>query len=134
MQPKKITSGNSLRTRSHVSLGTLYSRQSARALRWLRNRRFVPKKFLSLFAYTPQRGINHDMKTDTQKFKAVATFNDRLQAEITAGMLRENGIPAGVFGADSSYPSLGFVCPVEVKVNEEDYDAAVQLLSETSGQ
>lgn len=94
----------------------------------------IPKKFLSLFADTPQRGINHDMKTDTQKFKAVATFNDRLQAEITAGMLRENGIPAGVFGADSSYPSLGFVCPVEVKVNEEDYDAAVQLLSETSGQ
>ena len=74
------------------------------------------------------------MKTDTQKFKTVATFNDRLQAEITAGMLRENGIPAGVFGADSSYPSLGFVSPVEVKVNEEDYDAAVQLLSETSGQ
>ena len=74
------------------------------------------------------------MKTDTRKFKAVATFNDRLQAEITAGMLRENGIPAGVFGADSSYPSLGFVSPVEVKVNEEDYDAAVQLLSETSGQ
>ena len=74
------------------------------------------------------------MKTDTQKFKAVATFNDRLQAEITAGMLRENGIPAGVFGAASSYPSLGFVSPVEVKVNEEDYDAAVQLLSETSGQ
>ena len=129
-----MTSGNSLRTRSHVSLGTLYSRQGAGALRWLRNRRFVPKKFLSLFADTPQRGINHDMKTDTQKFKTVATFNDRLQAEITAGMLRENGIPAGVFGADSSYTSLGFVSPVEVKVNEEDYDAAVQLLSETSGQ
>lgn len=129
-----MVAGNSFRTRSHNSWGTLYGRQGARALRWLRNRRFVPKKFLSLFADTPQRGINHDMKTDTQKFKAVATFNDRLQAEITAGMLRENGIPAGVFGADSSYPSLGFVSPVEVKVNEEDYDAAVQLLSETSGQ
>ena len=129
-----MVAGNSFRTRSHNSWGTLYSQQGARALQWLRNRRFVPKKFLSLFADTPQRGINHDMKTDTQKFKTVATFNDRLQAEITAGMLRENGIPSGVFGADSSYPSLGFVCPVEVKVNEEDYDAAVHLLSETSGQ
>lgn len=94
----------------------------------------IPKKFLSLFADTQQRGINHDMKTDTQKFKTVATFNDRLQAEITAGMLRENGIPAGVFGADSSYPSLGFVSPVEVKVNEEDYDAAMQLLNESPEQ
>lgn len=71
------------------------------------------------------------MKTDTQKFKTVAKFNDRLQAEITAGMLRENGIPAGVFGADSSYPSLGYASPVEVKVNEEDFEAALQLLDES---
>ena len=49
-------------------------------------------------------------------------------------MLRENGIPAGVFGADSSYPSLGYISPVEVKVNEEDYDAALQLLNETAEQ
>lgn len=68
------------------------------------------------------------MATDKQKFKTVAEFNDRLQAEITAGMLRDNGIPAGVFGADSSYPSFGFANPIEVKVNEEDYDQALALI------
>ena len=68
------------------------------------------------------------MATDRQKFKTVAKFNDRLQAEITAGMLRDNGIPAGVFGADSSYPSLGYVSAVELKVNEEDYEQALSLL------
>ncbi|MBQ9309313.1 MAG: DUF2007 domain-containing protein [Bacteroidales bacterium] len=71
------------------------------------------------------------MTTDTRKFKTVARFNDRLQAEITAAMLRDNGIPAGVFGADSSYPSLGFVSAIEVKVNEEDYDTALRLVSES---
>ena len=41
-------------------------------------------------------------KTDTQKFKTVAKFSERMPAEILAGMLNDNGIPAGVFGADSS--------------------------------
>lgn len=70
------------------------------------------------------------MKTDTRKFKTIARYMDRLQAEITATMLRDNGIPAGVFGADSSYPSLGIISAIEVKVNEDDYDAAMKLISE----
>lgn len=74
------------------------------------------------------------MATDRQKFKTVAKFNDRLQAEITAGMLRDNGIPAGVFGADSSIPSFGYVSAVEVKVNEEDYKLALKLLETNSDQ
>ncbi len=68
------------------------------------------------------------MENDTQKFVTVATFNDRLQAEITATMLRDNGIPADVFGADSSFVALGFASAIEVKVNESDYDAALELL------
>ena len=39
------------------------------------------------------------MTTDTQKFKTVATFVDRNQAEICAAYLGDNGIPAGVFTA-----------------------------------
>lgn len=70
-------------------------------------------------------------ETDTQKFKTVATFSERTRADIVAAMLGDNGIPAGVFGADSSYPSLGYARPIEVKVNESDYDAALALLADS---
>ena len=69
------------------------------------------------------------MTTDTQKFKTVATFNEKVQADIVAALLGDNGIPAGVFGADSSYPSRGFAKPIEVKVNENDYEAAMSILA-----
>ena len=69
------------------------------------------------------------METDKQQFKTVATFLERTQADICAAMLGDNGIPAGVFGADSSYPSLGYANPIEVKVNEDDYKAAMQILA-----
>ena len=69
------------------------------------------------------------MTTDTQRFKTVATFNERVQAEMCVTMLGENGIPAGVFGADSSYPSLGYAKGIEVKVNENDYEAAISILA-----
>ena len=67
--------------------------------------------------------------TDSQGFKTVAQFNEKMQAEMCAAMLQENGIPAGVFGADSSYPSLALAKPIEVKVNESDYDAAINILA-----
>ena len=69
------------------------------------------------------------MDNDKQQFKTVATFQDVMWARITAGMLNENGIPAGVFGADSSFSALSYMKPVEVKVNEEDYDAAMSILA-----
>lgn len=69
-----------------------------------------------------------DMK---EEFKTVACFNDIISAEITAGMLRENGIPAQAFGAVSAYPSINDnINGIEVKVNAEDYEAAMKLLSE----
>lgn len=67
--------------------------------------------------------------SDSQGFKTVATFNEKVQADMCAAMLGDNGIPAGVFGADSSYPSLGYARPIEVKVNESDYEAAMSILA-----
>ena len=69
------------------------------------------------------------MKTDTQGFNTVATFTEKVQADMTVALLGDNGIPAGVFGADSSYPSLGYARPIEVKVNENDYEAALSILA-----
>lgn len=69
------------------------------------------------------------MATDTQKFKTVASFPERIQADMCVALLGDNGIPAGVFGADSSYPSLGYSRPIEVKVNENDYEAAMSILA-----
>lgn len=67
-----------------------------------------------------------------QEFKTVAFFSDAMSAEITAGMLRSNGIQAQVFGQTSSYPSINAnINSVEVKVNAEDYDAAVALLNQS---
>lgn len=37
----------------------------------------------------------------------------------------------GKFGENSSYVSLNYVDPVEVKVNAADYDAAMALLAQT---
>lgn len=66
-----------------------------------------------------------------EEFKTVACFNDIMSAEITAGMLRENGIPAQAFGAVSAYPSINDnINGIEVKVNAEDYEAALKLISE----
>ncbi|MBO4634911.1 MAG: DUF2007 domain-containing protein [Bacteroidales bacterium] len=69
------------------------------------------------------------MATDSQKFKTVACFQERIQADMAVALLGDNGIPAGVFGADSSYPSLGYARPIEVKVNESDYEAAMSILA-----
>lgn len=67
--------------------------------------------------------------SDSQGFKTVATFTDKVMADMCVAMLGDNGIPAGVFGADSSYPSLGYVRNIEVKVNESDYEAAMSILA-----
>ncbi len=67
--------------------------------------------------------------SDSQKFKTVATFIDKAQADLCAAMLSDNDIPAGVFGSDSSFPSLGFARPYEVKVNEDNYEAAMSILA-----
>ena len=68
--------------------------------------------------------------TDTQKFKTVAKFSEPVPAEIVAGMLRDNGIPAAVFGASSPYPCLNYAQPIEVKVNADDFEKAVSLVPE----
>ena len=66
---------------------------------------------------------------DSQKFKTVATYNEPMLARITAAMLNDNGIPAAVFGYDSTIPSLGYPNGIEVKVNEDDYEAAMSLIA-----
>ena len=64
-----------------------------------------------------------------QEFKTVARFNDLVSAEITAGMLRENGIPAYVFGQSSPYPAINATIDfLAIKVNAEDYEDAMALL------
>lgn len=65
-----------------------------------------------------------------EDLKTVASFTDAMSARITAGMLNDNGIPAAVFGDNSSYVCLNYVRPVEVKVNPDDYEAAMQLLAQ----
>ena len=63
-----------------------------------------------------------------EEFKTVITLNDAISAEMIAGMLKENGIPAAVFGADST-AMLNGVGNIDVKVNAEDYDAAMELIN-----
>ena len=63
------------------------------------------------------------------ELKTVGRFYDEVSARITAGMLNENGIPAAIFGQNSSYISLNYINMVEVKVNAEDYDDAMTLLA-----
>lgn len=69
------------------------------------------------------------MASDSQKFVTVASFSEKVQADLTVALLGDHGIPAGVFGADSSYPSLGFAQSIQVKVNERDYEEAMSILA-----
>lgn len=62
------------------------------------------------------------------EFKTVITVNDPVSARMVAGMLMENGIPAAVFGEDSTALMNG-VGNIDVKVNSCDYDAAMELIN-----
>ncbi|MBQ9185627.1 MAG: DUF2007 domain-containing protein [Bacteroidales bacterium] len=67
-------------------------------------------------------------------FKTVADVQTEVEAQIIAGMLRANGIPAEVFGVSSSYPSINATLlrnGVQVKVNAADYDLALKLLNDS---
>ena len=63
-----------------------------------------------------------------EEFKTVITLNDAISAQMVAGMLNENGIPAAVFGADST-AMLNGVGNIDVKVNASDYEAAMELIN-----
>ena len=63
-----------------------------------------------------------------EDFKTVITVNDAISAQMVAGMLNENGIPAAVVGADST-AMLNGVGNIDVKVNACDYDAAMELIN-----
>ena len=62
------------------------------------------------------------------EFKTVITLNDPISAQMVAGMLNDNGIPAAVFGADST-AMLNGVGNIDVKVNAVDYEAAMELIN-----
>ena len=64
------------------------------------------------------------------EMETVARVRDAVSAHICARMLNENGIPAAVFGENSSYISLNYIDELEVKVNPEDYDQAVTLIEQ----
>lgn len=63
-----------------------------------------------------------------EDFKTVITVNDAISAQMVAGMLNENGIPAAVFGTDSTALMNG-IGNIDVKVNAADYDAAMELIN-----
>ena len=63
-----------------------------------------------------------------EEFKTVIEVNDVISAQMVAGMLNDNGIPAAVFGADST-ALMNVVGTIEVKVNAADYDAAMELIN-----
>lgn len=55
-------------------------------------------------------------------------YFDQMSAQITIGLLAENGIPAAMFGQDSANVFLNFNSPIEVKVNAADYEIALKIL------
>lgn len=68
-----------------------------------------------------------------EEFKTVIKVNDPISAQMVAGMLNENGIPAAIFGADST-ALTNVVGTIEVKVNAADYDAAMELVNAPGGE
>ena len=68
------------------------------------------------------------MRNENEYLSTLCEYNDTLAAEITAAMLRSNGIDATVAGGVSSYPCMNLVDPVKVMVRESDLDVARKLL------
>jgi len=71
--------------------------------------------------------------SNSEMLKTVANFTDPVEAHFAKTLLEAEGIPAAVCG--DNLPSLGILpvsvmnkC-VEVQVNGEDYDRAVEILS-----
>ena len=62
--------------------------------------------------------------------KTVARYRDAMSAHICAGMLNENGIPAAVFGENSSYISLNYIDELEGKEDPEEYDQAMAMINQ----
>ena len=68
--------------------------------------------------------------TDSQKYKTIAKFVEPMPAQILVAFLNDNGIPAAVFNLTSPVPSLGYALPIEVKVNESDFEKAIAIIPE----
>ena len=59
----------------------------------------------------------------------IASYPDRIAAEIACGHLRSEGIHAIVFDAGLSSLGLGAMAPARLMVDEDDCGAARRLLS-----
>lgn len=68
------------------------------------------------------------MNANTEELSILCRFNDTATAEITAAMLRANGIDATVSGGVSSYPCMNLIDPVNVLVRESDLESALKLV------
>jgi hypothetical protein len=75
-----------------------------------------------------------DIDMDPGKPVVVATFSDRWEAELVAGLLESAGIRAFVLSDDAGgfYPALASARGVQVVVREDDLAAATAVLEDVS--
>lgn len=59
----------------------------------------------------------------------LATFSDRIEAEIVRGRLASEGVEAVLFDGGLSSLGLGGLAPARLMVDEDDRDRALALLS-----
>ncbi len=64
--------------------------------------------------------------------KAVGNYEFPYEAHIAKGLLESEGINAEIFNEVSSYVSINACDGIKLMVNDEDYDAAVNVLAAAS--
>ena len=66
----------------------------------------------------------------TSAWVTIQSCSSRIEAEIVAGVLRENGIEARLIADDAggTRPELAFALGVRVQVRERDREEALQVL------
>lgn len=63
------------------------------------------------------------------ELKSVEKFSDPMAARLAEAKLKDNGIEAAIFGESSSFPSVNYDGPIELKVNEADYERSLSILA-----
>ena len=62
--------------------------------------------------------------------KVVKKYLSHISANLAKGMLENAGIQAAVLHQDAPYAGISYKLSIDLAVNEEDYDKAVELLKE----
>jgi hypothetical protein len=80
----------------------------------------------------PFNAINFFLENTMSNWKTLKILNNRIEADIVAGLLNENEIMTNIIADDlaGTHPELDFSQGVKLQVPDDDYEKALKLIQE----